>query len=333
VTLLPLVLQFAVCAALIGRAGFALSRSADRLARHHGWGRSWVGLTMLATVTSLPELATGISAVAWVDAPNLAVGDALGSCVFNLVFLVVVDGLQRRQPMYRDASATHLLTAAFGVVMLGFVAMSLLLADQVPRLFHVGIYSPVILALYAFALASVNRHERGLMAQAVELAGAAVDARAEWRRFAIATLVVLVAGAWLPEVADRLAHATGLTRSFVGTLWLAFATSLPEIAVTLSALRLGALDLAISNLLGSNLFNVVVLAVDDAAYVRGPLLADAAPVHVGTAVAAIVMTGLVMIGFVMRPQGRVLRMLSWVSVGLLATYLLSAALAFLHGAN
>ena len=119
-TLLPLVLQFAVCAALIGRAGFALSRSADRLARHHGWGRSWVGLTMLATVTSLPELATGISAVAWVDAPNLAVGDALGSCVFNLVFLVVVDGLQRRQPMYRDASATHLLTAAFGVVMLGF---------------------------------------------------------------------------------------------------------------------------------------------------------------------------------------------------------------------
>ena len=332
-TLLPLVLQFAVCAALIGRAGFALSRSADRLARHHGWGRSWVGLTMLATVTSLPELATGISAVAWVDAPNLAVGDALGSCVFNLVFLVVVDGLQRRQPMYRDASATHLLTAAFGVVMLGFVAMSLLLADQVPRLFHVGIYSPVILALYAFALASVNRHERGRMAQAVELAGAAVDARAEWRRFAIATLVVLVAGAWLPEVADRLAHATGLTRSFVGTLWLAFATSLPEIAVTLSALRLGALDLAISNLLGSNLFNVVVLAVDDAAYVRGPLLADAAPVHVGTAVAAIVMTGLVMIGFVMRPQGRVLRMLSWVSVGLLATYLLSAALAFLHGAN
>ena len=332
-TLLPLVLQFAVCAALIGRAGFALSRSADRLARHHGWGRSWVGLTMLATVTSLPELATGISAVAWVDAPNLAVGDALGSCVFNLVFLVVVDGLQRRQPMYRDASATHLLTAAFGVVMLGFVAMSLLLADQVPRLFHVGIYSPVILALYVFALASVNRHERALMAQAAALPGAAVDARAEWRRFAIATLVVLVAGAWLPEVADRLAHATGLTRSFVGTLWLAFATSLPEIAVTLSALRLGALDLAISNLLGSNLFNVVVLAVDDAAYVRGPLLADAAPVHVGTAVAAIVMTGLVMIGFVMRPQGRVLRMLSWVSVGLLATYLLSAALAFLHGAN
>jgi cation:H+ antiporter len=331
VTLALLLLQFAVCAALIGRAGFVLSRSADRLARHHGWGRGWVGLTMLASVTSLPELASGISAVAWVDAPNLAVGDALGSCVFNLAFLVVVDGLQRRQPMYHHASATHLLTAAFGVVMLGFVAMSLLLGGQVPRLFHVGVYSPVMLSLYVFALASVSRHERTLLAGAQPPAGDAVDARGEWRRFAQAALVVLAAGAWLPEVADRLARATGLSRSFVGTLWLAFATSLPEIAVTLAALRLGALDLAIANLLGSNLFNMVVLAVDDAAYLRGPLLADAAAVHVGTAVSAIVMTGLVMIGLVMRPQGRALRVLSWISVGLLATYVLNAALVFLHG--
>lgn len=325
------VLQFAVCAALIGRAGFMLSLSADRLARHHGWGRGWVGLAMLATVTSFPELAAGISAVAWVDAPNLAVGDALGSCVFNLAFLVVVDGLQRRQPMYHHASATHLLTAAFGVVMLGFVAMSLLLAGNVPRLFHVGLYSPVMLALYVLALASVGGHERALMAQEAALAGVPVDVQAEWRRFAMAALIVLVAGAWLPEVADRLAQATGLSRSFVGTLWLAFATSLPEIAVTLAALRLGALDLAIANLLGSNLFNVVVLAVDDAVYLRGPLLADAAPVHAGTAVAAMVMTGLVMIGLVMRPQGRVLRVSSWVSVGLVAVYILTAALIYLHG--
>ena len=98
--------------------------------------------------------------------------------------------------------------------------------------------------------------------------------------------------------------ATGLTRSFVGTLWLAFATSLPEIAVTLSRCAWARSTWRSRNLLGSNLFNVVVLAVDDAVYLRGPLLADAAPVHAGTAVAAIVMTGLVMIGLVMRPQPR-----------------------------
>jgi cation:H+ antiporter len=103
-------------------------------------------------------------------------------------------------------------------------------------------------------------------------------------------------------------------------------------AVTLGALRLGALDMAIGNLLGSNLFNVLILAVDDASYVRGPLLADAAPVHAGTAVTALVMTGLVIIGLVMRPQGRTLRVLSWVSVGLVATYAVNAALVYLSGA-
>lgn len=331
-TLAVLTLQFVACAALIAWAGFVLSRSADRLAALHGWGRGWVGLALLATVTSMPELASGISAVAWVGAPNLAVGDVLGSCVFNLAFLVVVDALQRGQPMYREASATHLLSAAFGVVALGFAALSLLLAQHAPRVFHIGLYSPAMLALYLFALASVKRFEGAAVAGAVAARTPASSAEVQqaWRAFALAALVVAAAGAWLPAVADRLAELTGLSRSFVGTLWLAFATSLPEVAVTLAALRLRALDLAIANLLGSNLFNIAVLAIDDAAYLRGPLLADAAPVHAGTAVTAMTMTGLVMVGLVLRPQGRVLRVTSWLSIGLVAAYLLNAALHYLH---
>ena len=334
-----LLLQFALCAALIARAGYVLSRSADALAEAHGWGRGWVGLALLATVTSLPELASGISAVAWVDAPNLAVGNALGACVVNLLFLVVVDALQRHQPMYRAASQTHLLSAGFGVVMLGFVAMSLLIGRRIPAVQHVGVYSPLLLGLYLLALKAVHGHERGVLAEA--RAGTAVAAaappvpdqvRREWRRFALAAGVVLVAGSWLPGVADGLAQALGLSRSFVGTVFMALVTTLPEMAVTLGALRLGALDMAIGNLLGSNLFNVIILAVDDACYVRGPLLAVAAPVHAGTAVTALVMTGLVIIGLVMRPQGRLLRVLSWVSVGLVATYAVNAALVYLGGA-
>jgi cation:H+ antiporter len=334
-----LLLQFALCAALIARAGFVLSRSADRLAELKGWGRGWVGLALLATVTSLPELASGISAVAFVDAPNLAVGNALGACVVNLAFLVVVDALQRHQPMYRDASATHLLSAGFGVVMLGFVALSLLVGARAPAILNVGLYSPLLLALYLLALRSVHAHERQAIAASAARGAVAptgsdahADARREWRRFAVAALVVVAAGSWLPEAADGLARALGLSRSFVGTIFMALVTTLPEMAVTLAALRLGALDMAIGNLLGSNLFNVVILAIDDLFYLRGPLLADAAPVHGGTAVTALVMTGLVIIGLVMRPQGRVLRMTSWVSISLVATYLINAALVYLSGA-
>ena len=164
-------LQFALCALLIARAGWVLSESADRLADAHGWGRGWVGLALLATVTSLPELASGISAVTLVDAPNLAVGNALGACVFNLLFLVVVDALQPRQPIYQHASPSHLLSAAFGVVLLGLAAMGLLAGPRVPVLLNLGLVSPVLLALYLLALRSVHAHDRAMHAAMAAEAG------------------------------------------------------------------------------------------------------------------------------------------------------------------
>lgn len=321
-TLAVLALQFLLCGALIASAGYVLCQSADRIAKATGLTGGWMGLALLATVTSLPELASGLSAVTVMDAPNLAIGNALGACVFNLVFLVVIDALQRREPIYFHASSAHLLSAAFGVVMLGFVALSLLLPERAPGLLHLGLYSPVLLALYLLALRSVFAHEQALRPQRNTQAGQAdpgpdpAPAMArEWRRFGLAAVVVVTAGSWLPSLADQLALVMSWSRSFVGTLFMALVTTLPEIAVTLSALRLRALDMAIGNLLGSNLFNVSILAIDDIFYVRGPLLADASPVHAGTAVAAVVMSGLVMIGLVMRPQGRALRVLSWISVG------------------
>lgn len=332
-TLTWLLVQFAGCALLIARSGYVLSRSADALAGAHGWGRGWVGMALLSTVTSLPELTSGISAVAFVDAPNLAVGNALGACVINLLFLVVVDALQRHQPMYAEASSTHLLSAGFGVVMLGFVALSLLTGDRAPAVLHLGVYSPMLLALYLLALKAVHANECKALTvlNATNSRGLTVQIRNEWKRFFFAALVVLAAGSWLSAVADGLAAALGLSRSFVGTVLMAIVTTLPEMAVTLAALRLRALDMAIGNLLGSNLFNAAILAVDDAFYVRGPLLVDAAPVHAGTAVTALVMTGMVIIGLVMRPKGRALRVVSWVSVALAATYAVNAALVYLGG--
>lgn len=338
-SLAALWLQLLLCAALIAAAGYSLSRSADALADAHGWGRGWVGLALLATVTSLPELASGVSAVALVQAPNLAVGNALGACVVNLVFLVVVDLLQRQQPLYRHASTSHLLSAGFGVVMLGFVAMSLVTGRAAPQLLGVGLYSPVLLGLYLLALRSVFAHEqrqlreRGAHEHPTPGPAARTPAalRREWRRFVAAALVVLVAGSWLPQVADGLSQALGLSRSFVGTVFMALVTTLPEMAVTLAALRLGALDMALGNLLGSNLFNLTILAVDDLAYTRGPLLAEVSTAHAGTAATALVMTGLVIVGLVMRPQGRVLRVVSWTSVGLVAAYGINATLVWLAG--
>lgn len=334
-------MQFLLCAVAISVAGYRLAIDGERIGRTWGLTGSWVGLAMLASVTSLPELITGLSAVTLAHSPNIALGDALGSCVINLGFLVVADFVLRGEPLYRKASSSHLLSGAFGVVMLGFIGMNILLAHvpgfHQPALDAVGLYSPVIVLLYLVALRMVFHYEHaqagppgGSRAKDHEREGPKSPRRA-LRRFALAALVVAAAGMWLPVAGAQLADAMEWNRSFIGTLFIALTTSLPELAVTLSALKLRALDMAVGNLLGSNLFNAVIVAVDDVAYRQGPLLEHVSPLHAVTAMSAVVMTGLAMIGLFYRPAGRVLRAVGWVSIGLVAAYLFNAYVVFIHG--
>jgi len=121
------------------------------------------------------------------------------------------------------------------------------------------------------------------------------------------------------------------TQSFVGMLLVFMATSLPELVVTLSALRLGAVDMAIAKLIGSNPFNVLILAIDDVFHVRGPILGAVSPVHAVSAMSAILMSGVVIIALLTKPAGRVMRLASWASVALGAVCVLNPYVLFSHG--
>ena len=79
-------------------------------------------------------------------------------------------------------------------------------------------------------------------------------------------MAVVAAALWLPQLGSELARQTGLGEAFVGSLFIAITTSLPEIVVSLAAVRIGALDLGIGNVLGSNLFNLLILGLDDVFY-------------------------------------------------------------------
>lgn len=328
--------QFAVCAAILTVAGERLSRNGDIIAEKTGISGSWVGLVLLAGVTSLPELVTGLSAVALAKAPNIAVGDVFGSCVFNLTILAVVDFLHRGESVYRRASQGHILSAGFGVILIGFAGLNVLLAQKgvVLALGHVGAYSPIFVALYLVAIRSVWDYEREQVVEhAAEEAGRypGVTLRQATVRYLLAALGVVAAGSWLPFIGIDIAQAMGWHKTFVGTLFVAAATSLPELVVTIAAVRIGAVDMAIANLLGSNLFNVAILAADDAAFLPGPLLSHVSPMHAVSAASASVMTGLVVVALLYRPRARVFRTVGWASLGLLTVYLLNAYFLYLHG--
>ena len=329
-------LEFGVCASLIAWGGWRLSLYGDVISEKTGLGATWIGVVLMASVTSLPELVTGVSAVAAANTPDIAVGDVLGSCVFNLALLALLDLLHRGESIYSKAGQGHILSAGFGVLLLGLAGFSLLLAERFDgfSLGHVGIYSPAIVVLYLLSMRVVFSYERKQLAAYAEEAaeryphltlGQAVA------RFSLAAAVVVGAGTWLPFVGGDIAGLHGWNTSFVGTLFIAAATSLPELAVTLSAMRLGALDMAIANLLGSNLFNLLILAVDDAFYLRGPLLSHVSATHAVSVMSAVAMTDAVIVGLLYRPPDRLFRTVGWISLLLLWVYLLNAYVLFRFG--
>jgi cation:H+ antiporter len=328
-------IQFAACVAAIWVAGTRLSRDGDVIAEKSGMGRTWIGLILLATVTSLPELATGVSAVTLARAPDIALGDALGSCVFNLMIVTLLDFLQREESVFTRASQGHILSAGFGVILIGLVGFGLSVQRTWPDLsvVHIGLSTPIILLLYAVAMRTVFRYERRQRAAAVEEAAEQygnITLRRAVVGYSASAVVVVATGILLPFVGERLAAIMGWQQTFVATLFVAFATSVPEIVVTVAALRLGALDLAVSNLLGSNLFDVAIIAIDDICYLPGPLLAHVSPMHTVSSLSALMMTGVTIVGLLYRPPSRLVRAVGWSSLLLFALYLLNTYVLYLY---
>lgn len=323
--------QFLLCAALLAVAGVRLIRYGDAIAALTGLSRGWVGVMLVGTVTSLPELATGLSAVTRASSPDMAVGDALGSCVFNLAILAVADLLYRRESIYTAAKCSHLLSAGLSVLLTQSAALVLLLSAQglLPTFGHVSLGSWIILIFYVMIMRTLYIADRQPPAVVIERAKT-LSIKSAMTGYAATAAVVVGSGIWLPLIGIELARLMGWSNSFVGTLFVAMATSVPELATSWGALKIGAIDLLFGNLLGSNLFDVLILAIDDIAFLPGSLYRDLSGMHAITAMSAALMGASVVVALAYQPATRVAHMGSWASLALLATYLLNAVLQFMH---
>lgn len=332
-SLLTIVSLFGLCALVIVISGARLSYYGDVIAERSGLGQAWVGVIAMASVTSLPELVTGVSA-SMIGAAEIAAGDVVGSCLFNLLILGVLD-LLSPTPLFARLRPVHTLSAALGALLLVGVAAAVLTASRWPVAawggLAIGAPSLVLFFGYFFAVKSIFNFEKShdqvtddnVLADRyghLSLSGAV------WR-YAGTAVVLVAAAANLPSLAVDFAHATGLQEGFVGTAFVALSTSLPELVVSLAAVRLGAWDMAAANVLGSNLFNVAILAIDDVFFRSGSLLAQVSPAHAITALAAAAMSVMVIAGLVARPP-RLFSRVSWTVVGLVTVYGVANWLAF-----
>ncbi len=326
-------LGFFSCTLAIVYAGTRLSKYGDIIAEKTGLGRAWIGVVLMASVTSLPELVTGISSVTYAGVPDIALGDVLGSCVFNMLILALLDAVHTPMPICTRAHQGHVLSAAFGLLLLSIVCVSMFLRENISPIGWIGPYSFLIIVIYLIAMRLVFTYEKRKITEflkeiAEELKYKNASMKTAVLQYGINALIVTIAAMFLPKIGEGIAESTGLGQTFVGNIFIAVSTSLPEVVVSIAAVRMGAIDLAIGNLFGSNIFNIFILAVDDIFFLNGPLLSFSSPTNIVSALSAMAMTAIAIIGLTYRAEKKRL-IVAWDSMGILLCFIMNISLLYM----
>jgi len=325
--------KFILCILIIFFSGRVVARYGDIIANKTGLGGLWIGVVLLALVTSLPEVFTGISAVTLVGAPDLTIGNLFGANSFNLLNLGLLDIAYHNGSLLGAVSRGHRLTGWLSMILVAVAAASIFISSRFSAsgLGWIGWYSPIIVLLYLVFMWKLFRSEQQHLStqatdQIAESKYAEIPSGKVYLYFTISAIFIVGAGIWLAIIGDEIAAVTGWGESFVGSLLIGFTTTLPEITVSFTAMRMGAVDMAVANMIGSNLFNMTVIPIDDLFYWREPVLTSVSESHLVTALMVILMTGIFMAGLRFKPK-RFLR-LSWCNLALIALFLLGAYLSY-----
>lgn len=330
-------IKFIICTIGIFFAGKCVAKYGDIIAEKTGLGGLWIGVVLVAVTTSLPELFTGVGSVVFVDAPDLTIGNLFGANSYNLFNIAFLDLLNRGSPLLSSVSSGQLLTAGLSLLPLLVAAAGIFLSMSLPviSLWHVSIYSILILILYLVSTRIIFRFEKGQQKFLKEMAKekeilkyGAVSIKNACLFFGISAAVIVGAGIWLAYIGDELARILGLSQNFVGSLFVGFSTTLPELTVSIAAMRLGAKEMAVANMLGSNLFNMTIIFINDLLYRKAPIFKVVSANHIFTAFTVIILTAIVIAGMLIKPKKKTRLGLSSYAIALIVIFALGAYINF-----
>jgi len=315
--MLLLWLKFIITALIIIFSGIRLCHYGDQIAQRTGLTRAWIGIILIAAITSLPELVTSMSAALMVKAPDLALGDLLGSNAFNLMALGLLLIIYRqKRPTSKIVGGA--ICSLFGIILVGIVGGGIL-SHSPFSLGWFGLDSFLILIIYLLGMRFVYKYEH--RNQISDIRSQKSEKKLPITRFIVAALFIVGAGICLANLGEEIALKTLWDRTFVGSLFLAVTTSLPEVVVAGTALKIGALDMAIGALLGSNMFNLSIIPLTDIFYRPGPILKAVSSTNLLTAGIVIALTIITLAGLLYRSKKRVPR-LSPDSLFIITVYLI-----------
>ncbi len=298
-------LEFAFSTVVIVAAAIKLAQYGDVIAARTRLGGMFVGTLLLAGATSLPELLTAINSINQ-DVPDLTVGNIFGSSMFNMFLIGLLDLTYRQGRILRRVAVNHALTASLAILLTGS-AIFFIWAKIDFHIGWMGVDSLVLMAIYILGARVIQSSNVSAppsdddedLSDLPTMQSALIG-------FSIAAVVLIFITPLLVSSSVGVAAATGLTTGFVGLALLAIATSLPEVVTTIAAVRIGAFDLAVGNLFGSNIFNIFALGLTDLFYTKGDLLFDLEPMLAIAGVLALLLTSLALIGNLARGERRIL---------------------------
>jgi cation:H+ antiporter len=265
--------------------------------------------------------------------PDIAVGDVLGSCVFNMLIFALIAATHRPHATSAKIHHGHVLSAGFGILLLGIVSISLHLGGRIPSMSWIGLYTPLIAGVYSIAMRSVYFYEKRQMTDfikeiAVELQYEKIPVNTAIIHYSIHAVVVVIAAIFLPKIGEAIAETTGLGQTFVGNIFIAIATSLPELVVSITAVKMGAINLAVGNLFGSNIFNIFIIVIDDLFFIKGPILTFVNQDHALSGLSAVGMTAIAIIGLTYDAEKKKL-FPAWDSVGIVLVFMINLMLLYI----
>lgn len=304
---------FVLVAATVWLAGTRLAALADEIADRRRMGKAVMGLIFLATATSLPEIVTAITAALAGNA-KLLLANIFGSVTMQTAILALADTFAVGAAItFYPRKPVPILEGALLILLLALLQAIILFGERA-LVFHVGSGACLVAVVYLVAIGMLRRFDEKEAWLAVEFPDESGDPPVyPWHaalakiamprlvaRFAIASLVILGCGVLLVALSEQIAVQSGLGRSFIGVTILAASTSLPELSTTIMAVRLRSYTMAISNIFGSNLIMIILLLPADLVYTEGLVLAQADPVASFAIITGIIVTGIYMIGLVIR---------------------------------
>lgn len=323
---------FLVTSAVVVYVALKLAEYGDVIAVRTQLGGLFVGTILLAAATSLPELITSISSFR-LGAPDLAAGNFFGSNLVNMFLLALVDLANYRVPLLRSQAITQTLTAALAAALMT-VATIFILADVDFVIGWVSVESLILIALYFGGVWLVQQEGKLAAGSAAPAAVTPAPGFPTLRRgvvgFTLSAAVLVLVVPAMVQAATDIAVITGLGVGFVGTALLSIVTSLPELLAAWAAVRIGAPEMAVGNLFGSSVFNMLGLGLADFFYLQGSFLNDVSNDFALVGLLGLLLTMMALIGNLARIERRVL-FVELDAVAIILCYLLSMFLLYLRG--